>query len=358
MDAPLIRYATTSDGFSIAYWAIGEGLPLVVLPALPHSHIKMEWDIPEWRRSFQLGSRASTSVRYDARGTGLSQREGADFFMDSMLADLEAVLDALGTEKVALYGPANAAPIAVTYAALHPERVDALVLWSPVMDTSIHKANPMLNAARTIIETDWMTFSETVAHGLVGWSESDSARKYAELIREGIDQHRMVELVDQMHTYDVWNLLPQLQCKTLVMHRPGFALLAPGMVEKVAAMIPNARLALFEGASSAPYIGDWRAIAKAMDEFLGKPLARSTGPVGRGALRLLNMKAESLSPRELDVTRLVVQGLTNRQIAAELVLAEKTVENHIGRILTKLDLRSRTQLAAYAVEHGLTNRSA
>jgi DNA-binding NarL/FixJ family response regulator len=54
----------------------------------------------------------------------------------------------------------------------------------------------------------------------------------------------------------------------------------------------------------------------------------------------------------------VVEGNTNREIADALCLAEKTVENHIGRILTKLDLKSRTQLAAYAVERGLTGRSA
>ena len=358
MDSPLIRYARTTDGFNIAYWAVGEGPHLVVLPALPHSHIQMEWAIPEWRRSFELGARACTVVRYDARGTGLSQREGADFLMESMIEDLEAVLDSLGDGPVVLHGPANAAPIAVTYAARHPDRVHGLVLWSPVVDTSIHKANPMLNAARQIIETDWLTFSETVAHGLVGWSESDSARKYAELIREGIDQGRMVALVDQMHTYNVWDLLPKVRCRTLVMHRPGFALPGPGMVEKIASTIPNAQLALFEGSSSAPYIGDWRAVSRAIHDFMGAP-GRAPKPVtGQRALRLLNMRAESLTARELDVTALVVEGLTNRQIAAELVLAEKTVENHIGRILTKLDLRSRTQLAAYAVEHGLRNESA
>ncbi len=69
------------------------------------------------------------------------------------------------------------------------------------------------------------------------------------------------------------------------------------------------------------------------------------------------MKSESLSAREMDVVALLVRRRTNREIAEELILAEKTVENHVGRILVKLDLRSRTELAAYAVEHGPAGRS-
>jgi DNA-binding NarL/FixJ family response regulator len=70
------------------------------------------------------------------------------------------------------------------------------------------------------------------------------------------------------------------------------------------------------------------------------------------------MRQESLTRREREIVDLVVLGLTNRQIAEELFLSEKTVENHIGRILVKTDLPSRTRLAAYAIEHGLTSKSA
>jgi NarL family two-component system response regulator LiaR len=70
------------------------------------------------------------------------------------------------------------------------------------------------------------------------------------------------------------------------------------------------------------------------------------------------MRHQDLTRREREVVDLVVRGLTNRQIAEELFLSEKTVENHIGRILVKMDLPSRTRLAAYAIEHGLTSKSA
>jgi DNA-binding CsgD family transcriptional regulator/pimeloyl-ACP methyl ester carboxylesterase len=358
MDDPPVRYVTTADGVSIAYWTLGQGQPLVCLPALPHSHIWMEWEQPEWRRGYELAAAAARVVRYDGRGTGLSQRDVQDFSLDALVADLDAVVGELGAEEVILHGAVNSCPVAIAYAVRYPERVSHLILWIPVVDGSVHLANPMLQAARQIVMTDWMTFSETVAHGLLGWGEPEAARRFAELVRAGIDQHTILPMVEQLHAINVWDLLPKVQCPTLLLHRPALPMLPPGMAEAIAARIPNAQLALFEGSASAPFIGDWRAITRAIDSFLGLKLGDGTRKSRGRALRLLTMKNESLSPREREVVALVVQGLTNREIADELFLAEKTVENHMGRILVKLDLRSRTQLAAYAVEHGLTSKPA
>jgi DNA-binding NarL/FixJ family response regulator len=128
------------------------------------------------------------------------------------------------------------------------------------------------------------------------------------------------------------------------------------MMERVAAAIPNAQLALLEGDSAVPWLGDWRALPRIVYRFLG--LAPSPASGRTRALKLLSMRQQSLTRREREIVDLVVQGLTNRQIAEELFLSEKTVENHIGRILVKMDLSSRTALAAYAIEHGLTSKSA
>ena len=358
MVAPTVRFTSTADGVSIAYWSVGEGRPMILLPPLPHSHIQMEWDIPERRRGYELAARIRTVVRYDGRGTGLSQRDVDDFSLDVLVADLDAVVNEIGADQVTLYGVINTCPVAIAYAARYPERVSELILWCPVVDGSVHLKNPMLAASRAIIATDWVTFSETVAHSLHGWSESDSARRFAELIREGITQDTILELVPALHRLNVWDQLPSVQCPTLLLHRPALHLLPRGTAEEVAAKIPNAQLALFEGISSAPYLGDWRAITRTVDAFLGGQLSATRETGGGRLLQQLSMRSDELTPRERQVVALVADGLTNREIGEALALAEKTVEHHMGRILAKLSFRSRTQVAAYAVEHGVTSEPA
>jgi DNA-binding CsgD family transcriptional regulator/pimeloyl-ACP methyl ester carboxylesterase len=358
MDDPLIRYVTTVDGIKIAYWAVGSGPCIVQLPGLPHSHIRIEWETAEWRRGYELAATARTYVRYDTRGCGLSQREVTEFPMEALIADLDAVVSDLPAERVALYGFVNTCPVAIAYAARYPERVSHLMLWCPVVDSSVHRDNPMLEAARRVAAINWEMFSETVAHSLLGWSEPESARRFARLIREGISQRTLLAMIPYLHSLNATDDLPHVRCPTLVLHRPDSRLLPPGTAEHVAATIPNAQLALFEGMASAPHIGDWRAITRAISRFLGVALDAPPRNAGGRAVRLLTMKDDALTPRERQVVDLVVLGLTNREIADRLFLSAKTVGNHIGRILLKLDLRSRTQLAAYAVEHGLTSESA
>ena len=75
MAEPRIQYAKTSDGVSIAFWTIGEGMPGVTMPAGPLSHIQLEWQWPEWRHFYERVTAKRMLVRYDGRGTGLSERE-------------------------------------------------------------------------------------------------------------------------------------------------------------------------------------------------------------------------------------------------------------------------------------------
>ena len=88
-------------------------------------------------------------------------------------------------------------------------------------------------------------------------------------------------------------------------------------------------------------------INAAIDDLLRR--SRLVAPPSRRA-------ASELSEREREVVALIVQGKTNRKIAEELFITEKTVGHHVSRILAKLALSSRTQLSAYAIEHRLLAR--
>src|SRR3990172_11562015 len=127
MREPRIQYAKTSDGVSIAYWTLGEGEPLLHMPAFPWSHIQLEWQIPFMRHFYERLARGRRLVRYDARGTGSSDRDVSDFSLEAHTADLEAVLNRLQLDRFAIMGLVNSAPVAVAYAVRNPERVSRLV---------------------------------------------------------------------------------------------------------------------------------------------------------------------------------------------------------------------------------------
>ncbi len=76
---PRIQYAKTKDGVNIAYWTLGEGMPLIYMPPFPYNHIQLEWKNPQRRLWYQRLAERRKLIRYDARGTGLSERHVVDY---------------------------------------------------------------------------------------------------------------------------------------------------------------------------------------------------------------------------------------------------------------------------------------
>ncbi len=126
---PPIQYAQTTDGVSIAYYTVGRGTPFVEMPLTPWSHIQLQHQLPEWVRWTDRLSEKRMVVRYDPRGSGLSDRRLPDYSLDCMVLDLEAVVDAVGLDRFALLTELFSGPIAIAYAARHPERLSHLLLW-------------------------------------------------------------------------------------------------------------------------------------------------------------------------------------------------------------------------------------
>jgi DNA-binding CsgD family transcriptional regulator len=253
----------------------------------------------------------------------------------------------------ALIASFYASPIAVAYAVQNPDKVSALLLWCPVAQGKLDLENENLRAIIWLWENDWELYRRTAAHAFTSWADPDAARMFADYIDASITQATGIKIFDTIHeSYDVLDILGEVKCPTLVAYRPELPFAGPGVIEDIAKRIPGSTLVPFEGTASVPYSEDWRSVFRTMSGFLGIT-PEMLGDRDARHLRLVTRRTRSLSEREQEVVRLVVKGLTNREIAEELFLSEKTVENHVGRILDKLDLRSRTTLAAYAVEHGI-----
>ena len=123
-----VRYVTTEDGVRIAYEVRGEGPPLVLchyVYSFSLSHL-----VPTYDNAVRRLNEGRLLVRYDMRGTGLSQRDDVeDLSVAATILDIEAVVGALGLDSVAMLGVASGGGRAIEYAARHPGQVSALVLY-------------------------------------------------------------------------------------------------------------------------------------------------------------------------------------------------------------------------------------
>jgi len=263
---PRIQYAKTADGVSIAIWALGEGLPVVQMPQLPWSHIQLEWQNPGWGRWYERLAERRKLIRYDGRGSGFSDRNVADYSVDAHMLDLQAVVERLGVQSFVLLGPVTAAPVAIAYAARHPEAVSQLVLWCPWVPRESRS-----QALRALREAgDWELFTEALAYAGLGWSAAEEAHRWAALMRECTTPETARAISNAIMEFDVATVLSQVRSPTLILQRREVAAVPGVEVAKgIASGIPDARLVLLEGASLFPWVGDMEAVLATIDEFLG-----------------------------------------------------------------------------------------
>lgn len=296
MREPRIQYVTARDGVNIAYWIEGAGPPLILLPPMPWSHLQFEWQSPRMQEWFERFFAAFRTLRYDNRGSGLSDREIQDYSLEAHLADVEAVAGRLGSDKAVIVGLSYSSPIAIAFAALHPERVSHLVLWCGFANAADVRIQP-LAMLQTLIEQDWALFTETVAHALVaGWDAPDEARHFAALMREAIDPALSggAHFFGQFDTVDVTDLLAQIETPTLVLQRRGAKLPDASVARRLAAAIPGAQLVLLEGDAVLPWVGNTGLVHDAIEEFVGvkaqaaaAPAAGQPGSSTAGTLRTI-----------------------------------------------------------------------
>ena len=134
---PQIRFCTSADGTRIAYATFGDRNlpPLVAFNGW--GHMIEGFNTLSWGRRFvEVPLKHRYIVEFDRRGTGGSQREAADLSLGAQVADLVAVVDAVGLEQFELIGWFDGCAVALSFAADYPDRVSRLVLASPFAASS------------------------------------------------------------------------------------------------------------------------------------------------------------------------------------------------------------------------------
>ncbi len=334
MQPPPVHYVTTKDGFSIAYTVRGEGLPLVCLPFV-FNHVQMVWGrtvVGSWHQA--LGSRYRV-VHYDGRGQGLSTRHlSNETSVADFQRDLEAVIGHLHFDQVTLFATGPMGHVALGYALEHPDRVSAIVLSCCPVDAAVWGARSLYE---NLLDEDWEMFLRTRA--VPGILLDDLGREL-EFFKQASDPADFRVRLRALRASDLRSVLPRLRAPTLVLHSRQFADLAEQESARLAAAIPDARLVLIDGAF---LVGDVRQGMQALDAFTAEIRARS------GAASSTLAPPLGLSPRQMQVLRLIAEGKTNGEIADTLVISLRTVERHVAELYAKIGARNRVEAASFAI---------
>jgi len=261
---PQIRYCTTNDGVSIAFCEAGEGTPFIEVLWL--SNIELEFRDWEWHRIMAARRRL---IRFDHRGSGLSQRDATDFSVEAMALDIGAVADALGLQKFALESEVWGVPVAIAYAAEHPERVSHLILFAGFASAAEFYEIPRVKTLFSLLDQgDWELFTDSMMLTQMGWQLSDVAHGLGTLTRASQTLEQAQAYFRAARRQDVTGLLSQVRVPTLVLHPRGTPFPTLEMAQKLAAGIPGARLKVLE--SPALWSNEMEPqYLDALDEFIG-----------------------------------------------------------------------------------------
>ena len=348
---PETRYARSS-GLSIAYQVLGDG-PLDLL--LVHgfvSHLDVAWEEPHLSQFLNRLASFSRLILFDKRGTGLSDPVGEPPTFAERMADIRAVLDAVGSERAALFGISEGGPLSIVFSVTYPERTSALIAygsyarWLRDDDYPWGRSPQQFADFLAGIERAWETGEWWIQHNPTALADERYRRWWARYLRAGASPGMATALVRMNAQIDVRDILPGVSVPTLVLHRTNERWFDVGNGRYLASRIPNARLVELPGVDHVPWVGDAEAVLKEIEGFLVGAHARRRGPA-------FGIGTAALTDREREIVRLAVDGQTALEIAKRLQISDRTVETHLANAYVKLGVQSRLELARRADELGL-----
>ena len=308
------------------------------------SDIQSDWDVPELRWYSRLAQNR-TLVSYDRRGGGASDADVTDVSLDALVGDLEAVVHWSALDRFALLGPFHAGLVAIAYAARHPERVTHLILFQAYANGGEFQALPKIQAARALLAKDFRAHVETSLFFDDGWVRPDVAQSSAERFQAKTSRDRLLNEFAHLDRTDVTDLLPLIEAPTLVLHRRRAPYPPLEFARVLASAIPDAQLVLLDGEAAVAWDTDGEETCQAIERFTEQEVEPASPREDR--------PSAGLTEREIDVLRLVVQGQSNKEIAADLSLSVHTVERHLANVYAKIGARGRTDAVAFAHDNHL-----
>ena len=353
-----IRFCTATDGVRLAYAVSGEGPPLV-MAATWLTHLEHQWRSLAWRPWLDVFAREYRLLRHDSRGCGLSDRDTEALSFENWVGDLERVVDAAGYERFAMVATCWGGPVAIEYAARHPERVSRLVLYATYARGRLRQSDrpSQVETGRALLkltQLGWGQETHALAQVWAGafqpGGSAEHRRSWCEQMRHATSARTAARLLEIGWHTDVTQAARTLRCPVLVVHPEGDCVVPLAEGRLLAGLLPNCRFLQLKSENHMP-LADEPELARLMDElrrFLGEPEATAPMPCA--------LPLHELTPRERAVLERIAEGLDNGEIAASLGLSEKTVRNHITRVFDKISVKHRYEAIVRARDAGLAGR--
>jgi class 3 adenylate cyclase len=269
VDVPETRYAKTADGVHVAYQVRGDGPVDLVFVTGFASCFEVELEETRTVRFFDGLSSFSRLILFDKRGTGLSDRKQTPD-LDMRADDLRAVLDAAGSERAILFGESEGGMLATFFAATHPERVLALILYGSYSNAG--DSDQTESAGRENIAARWGTLEfaqdwlDEEAPSLA--ADQDFVRWFAKLLRHAASPAAALEFWDVRSRTDVRAILGSVQAPTLVLWRAGVWDHEPTPSRMLADLIPGAEYQELSGRDHIIVAGDVNEVLRASERFV------------------------------------------------------------------------------------------
>jgi pimeloyl-ACP methyl ester carboxylesterase len=279
---PKTQYARSGDA-SIAYQVVGEGPIDVVLVLGFGTHLELQWEAPPIAHLFERLASFARLIVFDKRGSGLSDPVLEAPTLEQRIDDVRAVMDAAGSERAALFGVSEGGPMCALFAATHPERVTALVLYGAMGRTTeapdypwAVPADALRESAAEFIAPYWGVDAGAMVE-LFAPSFADDPEMVeftARMERSAASPAMSQRLFDMFLDIDVRAVLPTIHVPTLVLHRRSDRVVNRRAGEELAARIPGAKYVELPGIDHMPWAGDAESVLGEVEEFLTG--ARST----------------------------------------------------------------------------------
>lgn len=266
---PPIRYVASADGVRLAYWTMGEGPPVIWLQELGFSHLSLEWELPRMEETYLAFAERHQLIRIDLRNQGLSSRGVRAVSDADLVTDILTVMERLGIARSSFWTTNGRARLAIVLGALHPERVDKLMLFSPWLGRGeaplyIHTLTALFPMARS----DWRLYTQLAATAIVGLEEPLLTATAAKLHFLSVDSADYRHELAARSSSDIAPMLERVRAPTLVLHREderGFSL---GSAQSIVESLPNGMLRVLPAVGPAVSVFDAHAAGVAALEFL------------------------------------------------------------------------------------------